>query len=50
MVPDHISVNIELGVIQELAFLTMAMKKGLNPTQAKASLFYDKGSLYPFKS
>jgi hypothetical protein len=29
-----------LGTIQELAFLTMAMKKGSNPTQAKASKFY----------
>lgn len=41
----------ELGTIQELAFLTMAMKKGINPTQIKASLFYEKVEvLYPFKS
>ena len=29
----------------------MAMKKGINPTQIKASLFYEKVEvLYPFKS
>lgn len=26
----------------------MAMKKGQNPTQAKASRFYDTTDLYPF--
>ena len=50
MMPDQFAGNAELGVIQELAFLTMAMKKGMNPTQAKASLFYEKKNLYPFKA
>lgn len=39
----------ELGTIQELAFLTMAMKKRENPTQAKASKLYELTDLYPFK-
>lgn len=38
-----------MGAIQELAFLTMAMKKNGNPTPIRASKFYQITDLYPFK-
>jgi hypothetical protein len=47
--PNDAPEKKELGTIQELAFLTMAMKKGENPTQAKASKAYEITDLYPFK-
>jgi hypothetical protein len=47
--PNDLIEKNELGTIQELAFLTMAMKKGENPTQTKASKVYELTDLYPFK-
>ena len=39
-----------MGIVQELAYLTMSMKKNSKPTAINASKFYNREDLYPFKT
>ena len=38
------------GIVQELAYLTISMKKNMKPTASKAFKFYEFTDLYPFRT